>query len=92
MKEKLYADIKELFQEIDGENKDGVFVTLEGQQYQIKIVAKRSPVTFNGDIPNVKKIESIKKTDFIEKVKQAEVAPIDIDTIIELFGEDVVNV
>lgn len=49
MKSEMYMAIKGIFSDyFDGENKEGVFVTIDGQQYSIKITAKKSPVYFNG--------------------------------------------
>ena len=42
MRDKMYSVIKSVFLKyVDGENKDGVFVTIDGQQYSIKITAKK---------------------------------------------------
>lgn len=69
MKDYLYSKIADLFDEIDGQNKDGLFITIGGQQFNIKITAKKTPVTFedNNDFPKVKKIDTT--ADEIEVIK-----------------------
>lgn len=74
MKDEMYAVINKVFGEfVDGRNKDGVFITVDEQQYNIKIVAKKKPVLF-GDEPEIIEIPPhtnvIKLTDeMIEEIK-----------------------
>ena len=93
MREQLYDQIKEMLGDYDGQNKDGVFVTYDGQQYSIKVVAKKKITTFDGQ-PEVKTeaAPSIKMSDFIKKVEQTSVSMVDMATIVDLFGEDVADV
>lgn len=46
IKEKIYNDITALFNKVDGQNKDGIFVTIDGQQYNIKVTAKKKSCNF----------------------------------------------
>lgn len=65
MKDEMYAVINKIFDEfVVGQNKDGVYVVVDGQQYNIKIVAKKKPVLFEGqsefvqtDAPAIKIID-----------------------------------
>lgn len=93
MREQLYDQIKEMLGDYDGQNKDGVFVTYEGQQYSIKVVAKKKITLFDGQ-PAVETgaVSSTQMSDFIKKVEQTSVSMVDMATIIDLFGEDVANV
>ena len=49
IKEKIYNDITALFNKVDGQNKDGIFVTIDGQQYNIKVTAKKNPIIFDAN-------------------------------------------
>lgn len=64
MKEKMYSVIQQIFlQYVDGVNKDGVFATIDGQQYNIKIVAKKTPVLFNGQVAAIPTIQNAPSVD-----------------------------
>jgi hypothetical protein len=83
MKDKLYSMLAKMFSKyVDGQNKDGIFFTIDGQQYNLKIVAKKTPVDFGQG-----------KTSC---VKTAAPATIDITwnelirkEIIDIFGEEI---
>lgn len=73
MKQQMYNLIQKIFlQYVDGINKDGVFATIDGQQYNIKIVAKKSPVLFEGmELPEVpSKAPSLDIQNVTEEQKQ----------------------
>ena len=69
MKEQMYEVINTVFKEfVDGQNKDGVFLTIDDQQYNIKIVAKKKPVVFEGQSEFVQtKAPSIRIIDWDEE-------------------------
>jgi hypothetical protein len=81
-KDLMYKTIAKLFEtHLDGENKDGLFITIDGQQYNIKITAKKAPIEFG------------EKTDYI-KTEAPAILNIDWDellqkAIIDMFGEAV---
>ena len=72
-KDLMYKTIAKLFEtHLDGENKDGLFITIDGQQYNIKITAKKAAVNFS---PSKEMIQqphaSSKHIDWDELLKQA---------------------
>jgi len=81
-KDLMYKTIAKLFEtHLDGENKDGVFITIDGQQYNIKITAKKTPVEFGEKADYIKtEAPAILNIDWDELLQKA---------IIDMFGEAV---
>lgn len=73
-KDLMYKTIAKLFAtHLDGENKDGIFITIDGQQYNIKITAKKVAVDFASpkDTTTAPLHDSSKPVDWDELLKQA---------------------
>ena len=81
-KDRMYETIAKLFENhLDGGNKDGLFITLNGQQYNVKIVAKKTPVEFGEKVDCIKtEAPAILNIDWDELSQQA---------VINMFGEAV---
>jgi len=50
IKEQIYADLVKTLGEIDGQNKEGIFFTIDGQQYNLKLTAKKKPIIFSDSL------------------------------------------
>lgn len=81
-KDRMYETIAKLFEKhLDGGNKDGLFITINGQQYNVKIVAKKTPVEFGEKADYIKtEAPAILNIDWDELSQQA---------VINMFGEAV---
>lgn len=81
-KDRMYETIAKLFENhLDGGNKDGLFISINGQQYNIKIVAKKVPVEFGEKTDYIKtEAPAILNIDWNELLQQA---------VINMFGEAV---
>ncbi len=82
-KVELYAAIQKNFDKFDGINKDGLYITIDGIQYNIKITAKKKPIQFEGML---KEIEQPTKEELIQQIKQLEVTPTQRAAIIKKGG------
>lgn len=80
MRDKMYSVIKSIFLKyVDGENKDGVFVTIDGQQYSIKITAKKNITRFIG--------ENKKQNNLLPSLDATDITQEEIEKIKNLFEE-----
>lgn len=80
MRDKMYSVIKSVFLKyVDGENKDGVFVTIDGQQYSIKITAKKNITRFIG--------ENKKQNNLLPSLDATDITQEEIEKIKNLFEE-----
>lgn len=87
MKQQLYDQIETMLGKVDGVNKDGIFSTIDGKQYHIKIVEKRKPVEFDGVVRETK-VDPVKKdlVNFNDAAFIAEVAKIESENEDEIIG------
>ena len=90
IKEKIYNDITALFNKVDGQNKDGIFVTIDGQQYNIKVTAKKNPVIFNANIEN-NKINKNHSETYVQLELEQFLSDQEKQEIKNIFGDRVVD-
>lgn len=48
IKDEIYTNITQTLGKLDGINKDGIYITIDGKQYNIKVTEKKKPVLFEG--------------------------------------------
>ena len=48
IKDEIYTNITQTLGKLDGINKDGIYITIDGKQYNIKVTEKKKPVIFEG--------------------------------------------
>lgn len=48
IKDEMYTNITQTLGKLDGINKDGIYITIDGKQYNIKVTEKKKPVIFEG--------------------------------------------
>ena len=48
IKDEIYTNITQTLGKLDGINKDGIYITIDGKQYNIKVTEKKKPVMFEG--------------------------------------------
>lgn len=78
MRTAIYSQISKLFR-LDGEDKNGLYFTVDGVQYNIKVTKKIKPVSFE-------------KREGLEEVAEKLKEPINaaaLERIIKSFGEGV---
>ena len=94
----LYHTIKKALGDlIDGENKDGLFLTIDSKQYNIKITAKKSITWFEGmenisQDANGESEASRSLSEVLNQTKNKTILPEEVSEIKQLFAEDKIEI
>ena len=80
MKPELYATIEASLGNIDGVNKDGIYLTIDGTQYNIKVTTKMKPLQFEG-MPE--QVQLPTKKELMQQIGEMKITPEDRTLIIK---------
>lgn len=80
IKDEIYTNITQTLGKLDGINKDGIYITIDGKQYNIKVTEKKKPVLFEGMEIATETIVSISKAEVLSAIPTIQSS---IDEILE---------